>query len=117
MDPRELLGNPLIVAAVAAATATFGLAVAWLTYSIYRVTPELLQVQIFRKLKVLRNSVLFMGLALILGMVLITLFVSNAALPDFVWGAGSGAAAILFWYGMFGYASAFRIPRSRTRSP
>lgn len=114
MDPQQALGNPLLVVGVASVTATYALAVAWMTYSIYRVTPELLQVQLFRKMRILQNAVLTMGLALILGMVLVTLFVSNVDLPDAVWGVLAGVAAAIFWYGMYSYSRVFRVPRHPT---
>ncbi len=112
MDPQQALGNPLLIAGVAGITITYAAAVAWMTYSIYRVTPELLQVQLFRKMRVLQNSVLTMGLGLIVGMVLVTLFISDLALPDVAWGALAASAAAIFWYGLYGYSRVFRVPRS-----
>ena|SRR5438552_6274215 len=58
----------------------------------------------------LGNSVLLMGIGLIGGMILITVFVANVPLPDVAWGGGAAAAAILFWCGMFGYSRVFHVP-------
>jgi len=110
MDAQQLLGNPVLTAMVGSMTIIFASAVALMTYSIYRMTPELLQVQLFRKLRLLRNSVLLMGIGLIGGMILITVFVANVPLPDVAWGGGAAAAAILFWCGMFGYSRVFHVP-------
>ncbi len=113
MDPRQALGNPLLVGGVVAVTVLYALAVVWMTYSIYRTTPDLLQVQLFRKMDLLRRSVMAMGLGLIVGMVLVILFVSDLNLPDAVWGILAGIAALIFWYGLVGYAKVFRVPRGR----
>jgi hypothetical protein len=110
MDAQQMLGNPVLTASVASITIIFASAVALLTYSIYRVTPEVLQVQLFRKLKLLRNSVLLMGIGLIGGMILITVFIANVPLPDPAWEVGAAAAAILFWTGLFGYSRVFHVP-------
>lgn len=114
MDPQQAIGNPLLIAGVASVTAVFGAAVAWMTYSIYRVTPELLQVQLFLKMRILQNSVLTMSVALILGLALVIVFVSNVDLPDVVWGAMAAVVAGIFYYGLYGYSRVFRVPRGRT---
>lgn len=113
MDAQELIGSPLLTAAVTAVTITLAAAVAWLTYSIRRATPELLQVQVFRKLNLLQNSVLAMGVALVLGMVLVTLFLAGVDLPALAWGGAGVVAGILFWYGMYEYSTVFRVPKKR----
>lgn len=113
MDPAALLGQPILIAAVAAVTATYAGAVAWMTYAIYRTTPELLQVQLFRKMRTLQNSVLFMGLGLVVGMVLLSVFMADLVLPDPVWAAAGLAAAGLFWYGLITYSRVFRVPKDR----
>ncbi len=115
MDPQQLIGTPLITMVVATIAATLALAVVWMAYSVYRMTPELLQVQLFRKHRLLENSVLFMGVGLIVGMVLLTLFVSNLALPDLVWIGIALVPGVLFWYGLVQYSRVFHVPRGRNR--
>ncbi len=115
MNPESVLGQSYLILAVAAVTVTYSAAVAWMVFAIYRTTPELLQVQLFRKMRILQNSVLFMGLGLVVGMVLLTVFVADVSLPDVLWAAGGLAAAALFWYGLIGYSRVFRVPRDRTR--
>ncbi len=113
MDPATLIGQPILIVAIVAVTVTYAGAVAWMTYAIYHTTPELLQVQLFRKMRTLQNSVLFMGLGLVVGMALLTVFMADLVLPDPVWAAGGLAAAGLFWYGLITYSRVFRIPRDR----
>lgn len=111
MQPQEVLGNPLLIAAVGATTVTYAIAVAWIASTIYRAPPDLLQVQLFRKLRDLQNSILLMGIGLVVGLTLTTLFIANLGLPDYAWVAGAAVAAVLFWYGLFRYSSVFRVPR------
>ena len=115
MDAAEVVGNPLLIAGVASVTVTYVLAVAWMSYSIRRVTPELLQVQVFHKLKSLQDSVLFMGLGLSVGMVLVTLFLANLDLPGFGWASLGALAAGVFWYGTVQYSRVFHVPRGPIR--
>lgn len=117
MDPAQAIGTPLLTASVAAITVIYAAAVTWMTRSIYRMTPELAQVQLFRKLRTLQNSILFMGLGLIIGMVLMTLFVSAVDMPDLAWAAGGVIAGIFFWYGLVTYSTVFHVPRSPAKKP
>jgi hypothetical protein len=110
-----VLGNPILIVAVASVTAACAAAIAWMAYSVYRMTPELLQVQLFRKHRLLENSVLLMGVGLVIGMVLMTLFVSDVTLPDLAWAAVALVAAILFWYGLVQYSRVFHVPRRRIK--
>ena len=111
MDAQELIGTPLLVDAVAGVTVAFALTVAWIAYPIRRVAPELLQLQLFRKIEALHVSVLAMAVGLVGGMVLMTLFLANLSLPDYAWMAGAVVSSGLFWYGLFGYSNVFRVPR------
>ena len=115
VDASQVIGNPLLTLGVSIITVTYVLAVAWMSYSIRRVTPELLQVRVFHKMRELHNSVRFMGLGLALGMALLTLFVSNLDLPEAAWGVAAAAAAIVFWYGTLEYSRVFHVPRRSAR--
>lgn len=112
MDAAQVLGNPLLILGVASVTVAYALAVAWMAYSIRRVTPELLQVRVFHNLATLQNSVLFMGMGLSLGMVLVTLFLSNLDLPVVAWAAVAALAAGVFWYGTLQYSRVFHVPKA-----
>ncbi len=113
MDPQQMIGSLWVTVISGAVTVAYCAALAWLTYSIYRMTPELLQVQLFRKLRTLQNSVFAMGLGLMVWMVLTTLFVSNVDLPDAVWAAGVVLAAGFLAYGMYRYSGVMSVPRQR----
>ncbi len=111
MDPSQLIGSPWVVVIASVVTIAYCAGLFWLTYSIYRVTPELLQLRLFRKLRALQNSVLFMGLGLMVWMVMTTLFISNVALPDAVWVIGVVFAAGFLGLGMYQYSNVMSIPR------
>jgi hypothetical protein len=115
MDPQQLIGNPAITDIAAVVTIAYTAGVAYMTHSIYRATPELLQVQLFRKLRVLQRGVLIMGLGLMDWMVFTTLFIANVALPDAVWAAGATVALILLGFGMYEYSSVLSVPRGPSR--
>ncbi len=113
MDPSQVIGSSWVVGISAAVTIAYCAGLTWLTYSIYRVTPELLQVRLFRKLRALQNSVLYMGLGLMVWMVMTTLFISNISLPDAVWVAGVVFAGGFLGFGMYQYSSVMSVPRAR----
>src|SRR5574340_1363941 len=115
MDPSQLVGNPWVTAVAAAVTTAYVAGVAYMAYSIYRTTPELLQVQVFKKLRILQRGVLSTALGLMDWMVFSTLFMANVALPDVVWAVGAGAAAALLGLGMFWYSNVLSVPRPRSR--
>ena len=115
MDPSVLIGTPWVTAIAAAVTVAYSLGIGWLIYSIYRMTPELLQVQLFRKQRPLINSVTSMGLGLLVWMVMTTLFIANVTLPDPFWIAGGLLAAFLLAYGMYRYSQVMRVPRGPSR--
>ncbi len=116
MDPAQLIGSPWVVVIATAVTIAYCTGLCWLTYSIYRVTPELLQLRLFRKLRSLQNSILFMGMGLMVWMVLTTLFVSDVILPDAVWAVGVVFAAGLLALGMYQYSSVMSIPREHVQA-
>lgn len=113
MDPSQVIGSPVVIAIAAAVTVAYCAGLGWLTYSIYRITPELLQLQLFRKLRALQNSVATMGLGLMVWMIFTTLFVADLTLPDALWVAGVVVALGLLGFGMYQYANVMSVPRAK----
>lgn len=111
MDPRQFIGDPWVTWIATAVTIAYCGGLGYMSYSIYRITPELLQVRLFGKLRALQNSVLTMGLGLMVWMVLTTLFVADVVMPDVMWLAGVVAAAALLGLGMFQYSQVLSVPR------
>ncbi|HYM40034.1 MAG TPA: hypothetical protein VEY12_07825 [Thermoplasmata archaeon] len=112
MNPSQMIGSPWVTYIAGAVTLAYCAGLGWLVFSIYRMTPELLQLQLFRKVRGLQNSVTTMGLGLMVWMVMTTLFVADITLPDPVWILGLVLAAGLLGLGMYRYARVMSIPRT-----
>ena len=112
VDPSQLIGSPWVTWIAAGVTVAYCAGLGWMTYSIYHVTPELIQVRLLRDLRALQNSVLSMGLGLMVWMMLTTLFIADITLPDPVWIVGGGVSAGLLALGMYQYSGVMSVPRS-----
>ncbi len=113
MDPSQLIGTPWVIGIAVAVTIAYCAGLTYLTFSIYQATPELLQLRLFGKLRALQNSVLYMGLGLMVWMVVTTLFISDVTLPDPVWITCGLFAAGFLALGMYQYSNVMSIPRER----
>jgi hypothetical protein len=109
---QDLIGNPLVVGAIATAATCFIIALVWIALSLRRASPELLQLMTFQRMGILQRATMAICASFIIEMILLVIVFADFVLPMAVLAAGAGVSGILFWYAIYLYARAFHVPRS-----